>query len=230
MAMNEIEQKHNEVANWNRQGANLHNQRHFDEAIKCYDKALEINPHNVEAWLNKGINLNLLSRCDEAIKCFNEVLEINPQYAPAWFNKGANEDQLGLSQNAATSYRKYLELAPAQDAKFITIVRNRLQELERNLGKLNNGKQDAVAWNNKGVNLRCLGRFAEAIDYHEKALAINPQYADAWLNKGIAQDQLGLKRNAAASYRKFMELASTRNDKLVELTRQRLHQLATEGF
>jgi tetratricopeptide (TPR) repeat protein len=34
--------------------------RRFDEAIKAYDKAIEINPQNSGAWFNKGYDLDNL--------------------------------------------------------------------------------------------------------------------------------------------------------------------------
>ena len=40
----------------------------FNEAIEAYDKAIEIDPKNLEAWNNKGIALNELNKYDEAHK------------------------------------------------------------------------------------------------------------------------------------------------------------------
>jgi len=46
-------------------------------------------------------------------------------------------------------------------------------------------------WNNKGVSLNNLGRYAEAINCCDKALEINPQDADALVNKGFSLERLG---------------------------------------
>ena len=45
-------------------------------------------------------------------------------------------------------------------------------------------------WCNKGVVLGKLGRHEEAIECYDKALKINPQYAMAWRNKGVALKDL----------------------------------------
>jgi tetratricopeptide (TPR) repeat protein len=50
-----------------------------DEAIKAFDKAIEINPQNSKAWNNKGLLLSNLNKSDEAIKAFDKAIEINPQ-------------------------------------------------------------------------------------------------------------------------------------------------------
>ncbi len=65
-----------------------HNLDKLDEAIKAFDKAIEIDAQYTYAWYNKGHVLELLDKFDEAIKAFDKAIEINPQYAKAWYNKG----------------------------------------------------------------------------------------------------------------------------------------------
>ena len=59
----------------------------YDEAIGCYDKALEIKPEYANAWNNKGIALGNLERSDEAIRCFDKALEIDPEHKFAKENR-----------------------------------------------------------------------------------------------------------------------------------------------
>jgi len=51
----------------------------FQEALACYDRALQLNPRFAEAWHSKGAALGSLKRPQEAITCFNRALELNPQ-------------------------------------------------------------------------------------------------------------------------------------------------------
>ena len=51
------------------------------EAIKYYDKAIEIDPNNANAWNNKGLALDNLGKYEEAIKCYDKAIEIDPNYA-----------------------------------------------------------------------------------------------------------------------------------------------------
>ena len=50
----------------------------YDEAIKAYDKEIEINPQNSSAWNNKGLALDHLNKLDEAIIAYEKAIEINP--------------------------------------------------------------------------------------------------------------------------------------------------------
>lgn len=50
----------------------------YDEAMKCYNKALEIDPSFVKALDNKGFILYLQKNHTEAIKYFDKALKIDP--------------------------------------------------------------------------------------------------------------------------------------------------------
>ena len=63
---------------WFHKGSELMSSEKYNEAIKAYEKAIEINPQDSEAWYNKGIALNHLNKSDEAIKAYEKAIEINP--------------------------------------------------------------------------------------------------------------------------------------------------------
>ncbi len=49
-----------------------------------------------------------------------------------------------------------------------------------------------------------MGKKEEAIKQYDKAIQINPKYADAYYNKGIALSDLGKKDKAIAEYEKAL--------------------------
>ena len=59
--------------------ATMHITNKYYEAMKSYDKAIEINPRDSDAWYNKGITLAKLGKFDEAIKAYDKATEINLQ-------------------------------------------------------------------------------------------------------------------------------------------------------
>jgi|GEM_PF-4529823 len=63
---------------WNNKGNALGNLGRNEEALKSYDKALEIDPKYALAWNNKGNALGNLGRHEEAIKSCEKALEIAP--------------------------------------------------------------------------------------------------------------------------------------------------------
>jgi len=96
--------------NWFVKGNSFFDSGKFDEAIKCYDKALKINPGNDAFWYNKGLALEHLGKFDEAIKCYDKALEINPEDELFWNNKGNTLVKFGKIENAVKCYDKILEL------------------------------------------------------------------------------------------------------------------------
>jgi Flp pilus assembly protein TadD len=50
----------------NKKGIVLGNQGKYNEAIKCFDEAIRLDPKDVDAWNNKGIVLGALGRISEA--------------------------------------------------------------------------------------------------------------------------------------------------------------------
>ena len=72
---------------WFHKGSELMSSEKYNEAIKEYDKAIEINPHDSLAWYNKGLALDKLNKHEEAIKAYDKAIEINPQNSMTWYDK-----------------------------------------------------------------------------------------------------------------------------------------------
>ena len=62
---------------------------HFDkaeqykDAIRCYERAIELNNQYEDAWFNKGAALHMLGKDKKAIKALEQVLVLNPSNASA---------------------------------------------------------------------------------------------------------------------------------------------------
>jgi tetratricopeptide (TPR) repeat protein len=82
----------------------------YNEAIKCYDVALERDTNNPNVWHNRGYALNKLSRHEEAIKCYDKAIEIDPNFVKAWENKGVAFYRLGKYDEAIKCYDKAIEI------------------------------------------------------------------------------------------------------------------------
>ena len=126
----EQERLKKDVEEWNNKGIALKNLSRYDEAIKAYDKALDLDPKFVYAWYNKGSALDDLGRYDEAIKAYDKALDLYPKFVYAWNGKGIALKNLSRYDEAIKAYDKALDLDP----KYV------------------------LAWHNKGSALDDLGR------------------------------------------------------------------------
>jgi len=83
----------------------------YEEALRCFDIALEIDPNFTGALGNKGYTLNELKKYEEAIKCFDRALEIDPKDFKSCHNKGRALWKLGKTEEADIFYNRALEMA-----------------------------------------------------------------------------------------------------------------------
>jgi tetratricopeptide (TPR) repeat protein len=153
-------------------------QGNYEEAIKAFDKAIEINSQDSYAWCNKGLCLGHLGNYEEAVKAFDKAIEINSQDSNAWYNKGYSLECLGNYEEAIKAFDKAIEI----------------------------NSQYLNAWYNKGYSLECLGNYEEAVKVFDKAIEINSQDSDTWYNKGTCLAHLGNHNEAVEALNKAIEI------------------------
>ena len=74
----------------------------FDEAIRCYKKALFIEPKLAEAWNNLGNAYGLKFEYKNALYAFDKALAIDPVYGNALFGKAITLRNIGDLETAMT--------------------------------------------------------------------------------------------------------------------------------
>jgi tetratricopeptide (TPR) repeat protein len=98
----------------------------------------------------------------------------------------------------------------------------------------NNPLLRTLLWNNKGVALTQQDKYDEAVQAYDRAVEINPQYADAWNNKGIALLLQGKYDEAVQAYDNAIEInpqfAQAWNNKGVAFTQQDKYDEALQAY
>ena len=59
----------------------------WEEAIECYNKAIELDPFYNDLWNGKGDCIDSLGKYEEAIKCYNKAIELDPTDKYSWSMK-----------------------------------------------------------------------------------------------------------------------------------------------
>lgn len=52
----------------------------YEEAIRCFDKAVQLDPNNALAWISKANALIEYGNEEEARKCLDRAKKIDPKY------------------------------------------------------------------------------------------------------------------------------------------------------
>ncbi len=93
-------------------GLALRQQGKVEEAIKNFQKAIEINPKYALAYQNLGHALHNQGKVEEAIKNFQKAIEINPEDDWAYYSWGHALRQQGKLEEAIKNYQKAIEINP----------------------------------------------------------------------------------------------------------------------
>jgi len=72
----------------------------YDDKLKVYDRAIDIDPQNIDVFFNLGYALTAMGRCDEANWPFNRVAELDPKYP----NLSANRRIAEMNRDEATPF------------------------------------------------------------------------------------------------------------------------------
>ena len=147
---------------WIEQGLALDNLQQYEEALKSYGQALTIEPNSSLAWYNQGITLNKLQQYEEAINSFNQAIRVhgdwgNRSLGHAWADRGAALSNIQRYKEALNSYGQALQSG------------------------LDNS---AIALHDRGAVLYKLQRYEKAIASFDCALALQPDFYQAWISRG----------------------------------------------
>ena len=201
-----------EAWEWSNKGGSLNNLGRYEESLRCYESALQLDPLCVAAWIGKGGSLDRLGRYDEAIRCYDKALQLDPDDPLIWSNKATILHRLDRSEEAVRLFDRALELDPRCVSAWFnkgTFFYNihQYEEAIRNFDKaLELDPRYADALNNKGSSLDSLGRFDEAIRCFDKVLKIDPRDKNGWYNKGNSLNRQGHYAEAMRCYERVLEL------------------------
>ena len=131
---------------FNDQGIALASAGRFDEALKAFDRALELRPDYPQALINRGNALEDLRRPDAALASYDRALSIMPGNAGFHINRGNAISALGDHRGALESYDRAIALDAASAGAFYC----------------------------RGEALLELGHFDEAADSFGRALVLDP--------------------------------------------------------
>ena len=162
----------------------------YQETLKLFDKATELDPKSVDAWFAKGDFYSKYNhRETPSIQCFDNVIALDSKYEPAWYGKAEALAKLGKHEEVIKCCDKAIALLPA-DAK------------ARNTD--DNNYYFSSRWRIKANALSELGKHKEAIKCYGEALKIGSTKhggsAHTLSQKGLTLAKLGKHKEAIKCY------------------------------
>lgn len=81
-------------------------------AIRCFDKALKLNPNYLEAWVRKGVTLLDIGENYDAQVCLNKAVKLNPKSFKARYNRGKCLLRLKYYEEAILDFQQAVSIKP----------------------------------------------------------------------------------------------------------------------
>jgi len=191
---------------WYKKGVLLNIDEKYEEALECFNRAITLNPGDVENYLDKAISEENLELTNEALKSLEKVIELDNKNDEAYYNLGLIYFRDNNLVRAKECFLRTLKLNEGYKEVYFDLASccEILKEYNDALifidKYLESFPYNENAWYNRGVFLSAVKRREEAINSFDFALAINDKFAQAWFNKGILLAELGQFHLALESF------------------------------
>ena len=91
-------------------GVYCYEENNLDDAIKYYEKSIELLPDFVSSYINLAVCYSRKFRVEEGMKYAKKAIEINPHMYEPYATLGSCYRELGQYEDAVENYKKCLEL------------------------------------------------------------------------------------------------------------------------
>ena len=162
---------------WLTYGIQLWRINDTDNAIKAMENAVSKDPNSWEAYYNASLIWLLQEKYDLALNAINTAVREQPSFYRSYLLKSFIFRDLKKYENAVEALNQAILQAEKKDKE-----------------------KDFLLYEIRGELFGNLKRHQEAIADYTQAITINPQYADAYYNRGVAKSALGDKAGAIADY------------------------------
>jgi tetratricopeptide (TPR) repeat protein len=162
-------------------GTALEQQGLHQEALRAFDRGVQIKPDDAELWAARGATLTHLGRLDEALSCFDLCDALLPNHAAVLEQRGVTLHRLKRYDQALADHHHAHALNPA----------------------------NPNVCNNIGASLQYLRRDEEALAWFDKALALKPDFIMAMINRASSLAQLRRIDQTIATYEQVKAIDPT---------------------
>ncbi len=184
------------------------------EAIASCHQALKIRPDFIHAYVTLGNALQAGGKIEAAIRSYSQALELQPNFAEVRANIGSMYFKMGRLEEAIAHYEQAIALSPDLAGAHWNLgkVYHKHGDIEaaiacfQRTSELNPQLVGADFHFNLANRLFTQGKRDEAIESYEKALAIKPDWAEAYGNIGSARSQQGDLDAAIINYQQAVAL------------------------
>lgn len=189
-------------------------EENYEDAIKLYKKALEIDPKYVDAYNGWAYSLYEMNKLDSAISLYNISLGIDPAYSYTYYYLGLVFIKQDKFQEGFDLLDKSIKLNPNDVDIYEDYGRAliKLKQYDKAIDILDKAiNLDTRTFEShclKGTAQYELKNYEEAIKDFQFSINENPTFVDAYIGLGNSYYELGKFSEALSEYRKAAEISN----------------------
>ena len=198
------------VYGWWNSGRMLQADGRWKPALAAFDRAVALDPVNAELLADRGL-ARYYADDDRALADFDAALKADPKSAYALMWRGAYFVAVDEPAKALVDLDAALKLEPDDSSAlgFRARAMLMLNRHDRALADINSAiKTSKIPLNLtiRGEIYSAMGDHLQAVEAFDEAIALDPTYADAWMERSKSKAELGEKDAAAADRARALKL------------------------
>ena len=187
-----------------------------DRAVQEYSKAILWAPDNAEAYCNRGYIYDQdMKKHDLAVQDFSAAIRLDPSFESALLGRGMAYVNLGQKELALKDFQSALSLNANSFAAIMNIGTIMIESKDYDLAhtyylKAGDLRPEVpLVWFLQGKTLRLLARKEDALSALNKALQLDPRYAEAYYERSLLWEEWDNEEKALSDKLKAQELGWT---------------------
>jgi len=181
-----------DIMEWGKKGKEKYIQGEYSEAIRYFEKVLELNPEDHVALNNKALCHLKEEDYETSLESINEAISINPDFEDAYLNKAFILEKKGELEEAKDTVKKLIDLKPNK-AEYHYIY---------------------------AAYLRKIGELQEAWRSTQKSLKIDPENEDAKDLRSTLRNELKEETGERPEGLEEIEVESDLKEKIQSLEKE----------
>ena len=163
---------------WLLRGRTAHEQKNYDEALRCFFTVIRLHPSLAEAYLARGDTRRMKRDLAGAMQDYNTAIQYNPEEAEAYYARGNVYYKQGFLDKAVDDYTNAIRLQPGH----------------------------IKAYYNRGAIRSSRGDPEGAVKDYSEAIRLCPQYVEAYYNRALLWKKKNAYQLAINDLRMYLHL------------------------
>ncbi len=180
-----------------------YNDDRYPRALELLNECLKQYPGFYDAYSLRGSVKEILKDYAGALTDYSIYLEKFPDHLPVLMSRAILRYKMGFYQQAREDFLALLTMNPTETNT--VFYRQNMTVGDRNPVMTPESGHRSYVYNYLGLTEAKLKDHAQAIDYYDSALRLNPAEPDYFVNRGLSREAVG-DSLAASDYEKALQL------------------------